>query len=110
MSRKTISIISYITIIGWVISFVVYNNGGRSSLAQYHLKQSFGLGILGTLLGIASMIIVPIDSSISILFTILSLSILIFLILGVINAVNQKRKPITLICFMFVGRFHFIKF
>ena len=108
MSRKTISVISYITIIGWAISFVFYNKGGWSSLTQYHLKQSFGLGVLGTLLSIVSVIMVPSDSSISLLFTILSISIVIFLIFGIFNAVNQKRKPLPLIGFIFVDRFYFI--
>ena len=50
MSKKTISIISYITIIGWIIAFLVYNNETeKSSLAKFHLKQSLGLGILGIL-------------------------------------------------------------
>jgi uncharacterized membrane protein len=110
MSRKTISIISYITIIGWVISFVVYHNGGKSTLAQYHLKQSFGLGVLGPLFSILFIAVVPIVSSTLILFTILNLGIFIFLILGIINAVNQKKLPIPLIGSMFVDRFNFIKY
>jgi uncharacterized membrane protein len=110
MNRKTISIISYLTIVGWVISFVVYHNGGRSSFAQYHLKQSFGLGIFGVILGIIFIPIIPIDPIISTLFTILGFGILIVLIFGIINALNQKRKPIPLIGSMFVDRFNFIKY
>lgn len=60
MNRKTILIISYLTIIGWLISFIIYHNGGRSSLAQYHLKQSFGLGVLGAVLGLIFIPIIPI--------------------------------------------------
>ncbi|MCD0471834.1 DUF4870 domain-containing protein [Flavobacterium sp. JAS] len=110
MNRKTISIISYLTIIGWVISFVVYHNGGRSSFAQYHLKQSFGLGVFGAILGVIFIPILPIDPLISTLFTILSAGVAIVLIFGIINAINQKRKPIPLIGLMFVDRFNFIKY
>ncbi|KIO50748.1 hypothetical protein [Flavobacterium hibernum] len=110
MNRKTISIISYLTIVGWIISFVVYHNGGRSSFAQYHLKQSFGLGILGVIFGLIFIPIFPVDPIISTLFLILSAIILIVLIFGILNAVNQKRKPIPLIGLMFVDRFHFIKY
>jgi uncharacterized membrane protein len=110
MNRKTISIISYLTIIGWVISFVVYHNGGRSSFAQYHLKQSFGLGIFGAILAIVFIPIIPIDPLISTIFAILSFVILVVLLFGIINALNQKRKPIPLIGAMFVDRFNFIKY
>lgn len=110
MNRKTISIISYLTIIGWVISFVIYHNGGRSSFAQYHLKQSFGLGIFGAVLGIVFIPILSVNPLMSTLFSIISVGILIVLIFGIINAVNQKRKPIPLIGSMFVDRFHFIKY
>lgn len=104
MNRKTISIISYLTIVGWLISFVVYYNGGRSTFAQYHLKQSFGLGVLGVIL---STFFIPIIST---LVAILGFGILIVLIFGIVNAVNQKRKPIPIIGLMFVDRFHFIKY
>lgn len=110
MNRKTISIISYLTIVGWLISFVVYHNGGRSSFAQYHLKQSFGLGVFGAILGAAFIPILPIDPLISTLFTILGFGILVVLIFGIINAINKKRKPIPLIGLMFVDRFNFIKY
>lgn len=110
MNRKTISIISYLTIIGWIISFVVYHNGGRSSFAQYHLKQSFGAGILSVLLSLIFIPIIPINPIISTLFSILSAVILIVLIFGIVNAVNQRTKPIPLIGLMFVNRFHFIKY
>jgi len=110
MNRKTISIISYLTIVGWLISFVVYYNGGRSTFAQYHLKQSFGLGVLGVILSTFFIPIISIDPIISTLVAILGFGILIVLIFGIVNAVNQKRKPIPIIGLMFVDRFHFIKY
>jgi len=110
MTRKTISIISYLTLIGWVISFIVYHNGGRSSFAQYHLKQSFGLGVFGAVLSVVFIPIITIDPLISTLFTVLGFAMLIVLIFGIMNAVNQKRKPIPLIGLMFVDRFNFIKY
>ncbi|MCC9064677.1 DUF4870 domain-containing protein [Flavobacterium piscisymbiosum] len=110
MNRKTISIISYLTIIGWVISFIVYHNGGRSSFAQYHLKQSFGLGIFGAVLSMLFIPVIATDPVMSTLFSILIFGILIVLIVGVVNAFHQKRKPIPLIGIMFVDRFNFIKY
>ena len=108
MNRKTISIISYITIIGWIIAFVMYCSGYGSLLAQYHLKQSFGLGILSIFLNVFFITIFPIISSHLLVFTFLNIGILAFLILGIINAVNQKKLPVPLIGSMFVDRFYFI--
>jgi uncharacterized membrane protein len=110
MDRKTISMISYFTIIGWIISFVVYCNGGRSSFAQYHLKQSFGIGVFETLLGIGFVSIYPTIPIVSRFFCLLGAGTIIILIFGIINAVNQKRKPLPLIGFLFLDRFYFIEY
>jgi uncharacterized membrane protein len=110
MDKKTISIISYITIIGWVIAFIVFNNGAeKATLAKYHLKQALGLGVLGFLLSIAQIIILPIVPSISIVFTILSAVIFVLWILGIINAAKEEEKPLPIIGAMFVDKFDFIK-
>jgi uncharacterized membrane protein len=110
MGRKSISIISYFTILGWLISFVVYSHGGKSSFAQFHLKQSFGLGILETLLGIEFFVIYPIFPAVSRLFIPLSLVIAVVLISGINNALNHKRKPLPLFGRLFVDRFYFIAY
>ena len=105
-----ISIISYITIIGWVIAFIVYgNNPEKSSLAKFHLKQSLGLAILGILNTIASFIVTPIVPAIGIVFTVISIVIFVFWILGIINASKEEEKPLPIIGSMFVNQFDFIK-
>ncbi len=40
---KTVAIISYITIIGWVIALVMYNGGKKSKLGAFHIRQSLGV-------------------------------------------------------------------
>lgn len=110
MNRRTISIVSYLTIVGWLISFLVYYNGGRSAFAQYHLKQSFGLGVLGVIVSTFFIPIISINPLISALVAILGFAISIALIFGIVNAVNQKRKPLPIIGLMFTDRFHFIKY
>ena len=106
MSKKTISIISYITIIGWIIAFLVYNNQlEKSSLAKFHLKQSLGLGILGLLCEFLSYIVPSLDLGL----TILSLGLLILWIIGIVNAVNENEKPVPLVGNLFIDKFDFIK-
>ncbi|MFV8325226.1 DUF4870 domain-containing protein [Flavobacterium sp. ZS1P14] len=106
MNKKTISIISYITLLGWMVSFILYRNGGKSPLAKYHLKQSFGLGALGTLFSIIPIVLVP--AAPIILFMLIDLGILIFLTFGITNAINQQKKPVPVIGPIFIDRFYFI--
>lgn len=110
MNKKTISIISYLTIAGWLISFIIYHSGGRSAFAQYHLRQSFGLGVFGAVTGMAFFPILQGNPLILYLCSILVSTILIVLIFGIANAVNQKQKPLPVIGTMFVDRFNFIKY
>ncbi|WP_394758411.1 DUF4870 domain-containing protein [Flavobacterium sp.] len=110
MNKKTISIISYITIIGWVIAFIMYgNNPEKSSLAKFHLKQSFGLALLGILNFIIEGVVVSFAPSASILFTIIGLGIFVLWIIGIVNAVNEEEKPVPLVGNLFVDKFDFIK-
>ena len=100
----------YITIIGWVVAFIVY--GGKtekSSLEKFHLEQSLGLGILGVLNSIASIIVVPIVPSIYFVFTIISVAIFVLWILGIINASKEEEKPVPVVGGLFVNKFDFIK-
>lgn len=105
-NKKTIAAISYITILGWIVSYILYNNGGRSPLAKYHLKQSFGMGVLGAILGVGSIIITTYASLY--FFLAIHSGIFIFLTLGITNAINLKKKPIPVIGSIFIDRFYFI--
>ncbi|WP_395047952.1 DUF4870 domain-containing protein [Flavobacterium sp.] len=110
MDKKTISIISYITIIGWVIAFIIYgNNPEKSSLAKFHLKQSFGLAVLGILNAILQTIILSIVPALYIVFTIIAVAIFILWIIGIINAANEQEKPVPLVGSLFLDKFDFIK-
>jgi uncharacterized membrane protein len=116
MDKKTLSIVSYITIIGWLIAYFSNNNSPeKSSLARYHLKQSFGLGILGIAFNIVIRIIIAVIPSLSMLALlgtislIVSICILILIILGCINASNEKETPLPIIGKMFEDKFDFIK-
>lgn len=46
---KTISVLCYFTLIGWLIALVLYGKY-KSPLARFHLRQSLGLFITGALL------------------------------------------------------------
>ncbi|WP_111309959.1 DUF4870 domain-containing protein [Confluentibacter sediminis] len=89
---KMIAIISYITIIGLIIAFVM-NNDKKNTFASYHIKQSLGLALTGLSLGIIGM--VPILGWIIDFF---GFFVLLYMwIVGLINAMNEKEKPVPIL-------------
>jgi uncharacterized membrane protein len=107
MDKKTLSIISYITIIGWLIAY--FSNSEKSSLAKFHLKQSFGLFIITLILGIILGVIISFVPSLAFIDNIYSILILVLIVLGIINASKEEEKALPVIGSMFVDKFDFIK-
>lgn len=92
MSPKTLSVIAYITIIGWIIAFVL-NNNNRSELASFHIRQFLGIFLTGVALGIINVI--PILGQIA--FLIGGLFLLAIWIIGIIAAVNGEMKEVPVV-------------
>ncbi|MBF8150289.1 hypothetical protein ITJ86_10305 [Winogradskyella sp. F6397] len=89
---KTIAIIAYLTIIGLIIAFVM-NNDKKDAFVKYHITQSLGLALTGLALGIIG--IIPI---IGWLINIIGIFILLYMwIMGLINAINDKKQPVPLL-------------
>ena len=85
---KKIAIISYLTIIGLIIAFVM-NNEKKLGFAKYHIRQSVGLCVTGLALGVIGMI--PILGWI---INIVGIFILLYMwIMALMNAINEKEKP-----------------
>ncbi len=85
---KTIAIISYITIIGLIIAFVM-NNEKKNEFASYHIKQSLGIGLTG--LALSFINIIPILGWI---ISILGFFVIFYMwIMSLMNALNLKEKP-----------------
>lgn len=110
MDKKTLSIISYITIIGWLIAYFSYKGKlDKSSLEKYHLKQSLGIGVLGVLNFVAEAILTTLIShSFGIVFTVTGIIIFVLWIIGIINAAKEEEKPLPIIGSLFVDKFNFI--
>lgn len=107
MDNKTLSIISYISIIGWLIAYFM-GRGKMDTFLRYHLKQSLGLAIISLLFMVALNILAAIIPALGIL-GLLSFVILIFWVLGIINAANGVMKPVPVIGKLFEDKFAFIQ-
>ena len=93
---KTAAIVSYITIIGWLISFFALNNP-KTSLGSYHLRQNLLLNIIYIAFYIVMNILARFAPMLSLLASIAGLGFLVLWIMGLISAINGEEKPMPLI-------------
>lgn len=91
---KTMAIVSYITVIGLLIAFIV-NNDKKNTFVQFHIGQSLRVWILAIVL---SIFLGFIASTLGMGFlNILRWVPLVFAIMGVINANNGKTEKLPII-------------
>ncbi|MBA6151722.1 hypothetical protein H3Z82_03175 [Gelidibacter gilvus] len=77
---KNIALIAHLTLIGWIIAFVM-NNNTKSEFGSFYIRQVLGLGLCGLVL-----------SFIPLLGWIVSLLILVLWIMSLIGALNGEKK------------------
>jgi uncharacterized membrane protein len=106
MNNKTLSIVSYITLIGWLIAYFS-GKDKADNLLKYHLKQSLGLAIVSIVLNVILSVIGAIIPSLSFL-SMVGWVIFIFWVLGIINAANSVEKPVPVFGKAFENSFSFI--
>lgn len=107
MDKKTLAIISYISIIGWLIAYFQYKDKEKDPFVTYHLKQSLGIAIVSIILAVALNIIAGMVPALAVL-SIVQLVILVLWIVGIVNAANEKMKPVPLVGAMFEDKFAFL--
>lgn len=88
----TVAVIAYLTFIGLIIAFVM-NNDKKDPFAAYHIKQSLGLTVCGIAVFAVGMI--PILGWLVSFFG--SLFLLYLWIMGLINSINGKVKPVPVL-------------
>jgi uncharacterized membrane protein len=99
MEGKSIAIISYITIIGWIVAYIMHGNN-KSQLGAFHIRQSLFLMICGFTTAIAQMLFVFIPFLgwlISMLLYFVLLGLFVLWIMGLIAAINGEEKPVPLL-------------
>lgn len=108
MNNKTMAIVAYLTIIGWIVAYLSYKNSTqKSSLVKYHLGQALGVFLVSLVLSILSAVILAIIPSLGIISYIISLISLVLILLGIVTASNEVERPIPLVGSMFEGKFNF---
>ena len=81
---KTVAILSYITLFGFIAAIVIHSNK-KTQLGAFHLRQSLGLLLT------AFLTIIPI------LGWLLAVFVLVMWIMGLISATKGEMKPVPLV-------------
>ena len=105
MDNKTLSIVAYITLIGWLIAYFSGKENADDFL-KYHLRQGFGIFIFTIVLSVVLNIVMMITGIY--IFGYLGLIGLILMIIGAINASNGVKKPLPIIGKWAEKQFNFI--
>jgi uncharacterized membrane protein len=87
---KTIAIISYITIIGTVIAFVM-NNDKKNPFASFHIRQAIGIYLLFFLINLLTRYGY---GGLGWIDNILYFIAFAFLVIGIVGAIQEEEKKI----------------
>lgn len=85
---KTVAILSYITIIGFIVAIVMHGNK-KTKLGAFHLRQMLGVVVTSFCIGIVG--IIPILGWLVLIVGMILL--LVVWLVGLINAANGKMTP-----------------
>lgn len=89
--EKTIGILAYITLIGWIIA-IIMNSNKKSEYASFHIRQMLGLILLSIAISILS-----INVNLGLFGTILSVLVLILWVIGFVGAIQGEKKLVPII-------------
>lgn len=93
---KTVAIVSYLTLIGFIIALVMHGNK-KTRLGAFHLRQSLGLMLTGIALGAAITVLgwIPLLGwLLLLLMPVFWIAFIVLWILGLIAAINGQMKPL----------------
>lgn len=90
-NSKTVAILSYITLLGWIIALVMHNSN-KSEFGAFHLRQALGIIIVSIGAALVSSFV-----GIYILSVIVQIAIIVYWVLGFIGAVQGEKKLVPVL-------------
>jgi len=88
---KTMAIISYITIIGTLVAFIM-NQNKRNYFAAFHIRQALGIFLTGLIVNFLQRYI-----DYNWVDILLSMGVFVLWIIGLISAVQGEEKTVPLL-------------
>jgi uncharacterized membrane protein len=89
---KTVGIVSYLTLIGWIVALVMHSSN-KTSFGAFHLRQ----GLMNMIMLMAASIVAIIPILGWIVYLAALIAWVVFIIMGAIAASNGQEKPLPLI-------------
>ena len=96
---KTVALVSYITLIGWIVAFVMHSNQ-KTALGAFHLRQSLFLFLVGFVLYIANIcfFFIPyLGWIVNVALSLCGIGVFILWVIGLVAAINGEQKPVPIL-------------
>jgi uncharacterized membrane protein len=96
---RTVAILSYITIIGFIIAIVMHN-GKKTALGAFHLRQVLGMFVTGVVAIIPCMVIAVIpfvNLLMIVIWPVLMIGFFVLWIMGLIAGAKGEKKPVPVL-------------
>lgn len=93
---RTVAIVSYLTIIGFIVALIIHMNK-KTVLGAYHLRQCLGLIVTAIALSVAGIILafIPVLGWLAVLVA--WLGFLVLWVMGLIAAASGQQKPLPVV-------------
>jgi uncharacterized membrane protein len=88
---KTMAIISYITVIGTLIAFIM-NQNKHNYFASFHIRQAIGVFLVGLIVSFIQRY-----THFGWVDTLLGIGVFILWVMGLIAAIQGEEKPVPLL-------------
>ncbi len=98
-SSKLTAILAYCTPIGWFISYLILFKDNKNDYTLFHIRQGLGVQIIATIAylmsyGAGVFDFIPMNN---LLGWLLRITALVFIIIGIIGAINNEKKPLPVL-------------
>lgn len=98
---RTVGIVSYITLIGFIIALVLYGQPGKkTAFNSFHLRQNLGLLVLSFVVffGLSILGFIPVvNLLVFVLYPVCTIGFFVLWIIGLLGAVNGETKPVPVV-------------
>lgn len=93
---RTVAIVSYLTLIGFIVAVVIHGNK-KTALGAYHLRQSLGLMVTAIAFSVASMIIGAIPIIGFLVIPLGWLAMFVLWVMALVAAASGQLRPVPLV-------------
>jgi uncharacterized membrane protein len=93
---KTTAIVSYLTLIGFIVAVVIHGNK-KTALGAYHLRQSLGLMLAAIVVALGASIVAFIPILGWLVAVAAWLGLFVLWIMGLLAAINGEQKPVPVL-------------